>query len=170
MAKPCTPHLIAQRVQLFELQTANVKFLLGDLKGILSFEREYPPLVARFRTVRKTAAARCSRSQQCINADLHFRRVSRFGTSEPRDKFFLGKNRNPQFLCLFRLRRIRFPVVADKVRCLPRDAAGHGAALLFDVGFERAAVFEEVHIARDDEAQTFAGSVGLLFGGRRPPV
>ena len=33
MAKPCTPHLIAQRVQLFELQTANVKFLLGDLKG-----------------------------------------------------------------------------------------------------------------------------------------
>ena len=76
----------------------------------------------------------------------------------------------PQFLCLFRLRRIRFPVVADEVRCLPRDAAGHGAALLFDVGFERAAVFEEVHIARDDEAQTFAGSVGLLLGGRRPPV
>nr|DAV55598.1 MAG TPA: hypothetical protein [Caudoviricetes sp.] len=33
MAKPCTPHLIAQRVQLFELQTANVKFLSGDLKG-----------------------------------------------------------------------------------------------------------------------------------------
>ena len=30
MAKPCTPHLIAQRVQLFELQTANVKFLSGD--------------------------------------------------------------------------------------------------------------------------------------------
>ena len=83
----------------------------------------------------------------------------------PRDKFFLGKNRNPQFLCLFRLRRIRFPVVADEVRCLPRDAAGHGAALLFDVGFERAAVFEEVHIARDDEGQTFAGSVGLLLGG-----
>ena len=25
MAKPCTPHLIAQRVQLFKLQTANVR-------------------------------------------------------------------------------------------------------------------------------------------------
>ena len=45
MAKPCTPHLIAQRVQLFELQTANVKFLSGDLKGDTLFcEREYPPL------------------------------------------------------------------------------------------------------------------------------
>ena len=55
--------------------------------------------------------------------------------------------------------------MADEVRWLPRDAAGHGAALLVDVGFERAAVFEEVHIARDDEAQTLAGSVGLLLGG-----
>ena len=27
MAKPCTPHLIAQRVQLFEIETANVKRL-----------------------------------------------------------------------------------------------------------------------------------------------
>ena len=33
MAKPCTPHPIAQRVQLFKLQTRNVNFLLGDVKG-----------------------------------------------------------------------------------------------------------------------------------------
>ena len=48
MAKPCTPHPIAQRVQLFELLACNVKtFLLGDLKGdILFCEREYPPLPA----------------------------------------------------------------------------------------------------------------------------
>mgnify|MGYP006977405043 CR=1 FL=1 len=38
MAKPCTPHPIAQRVQLFKLQTRNVNFLLGDVKGgIFSF-------------------------------------------------------------------------------------------------------------------------------------
>ena len=53
MAKPCTPHPIAQRVQLFELQTANVGgrgetplvLSLGGVRGIFSFrEREYPPL------------------------------------------------------------------------------------------------------------------------------
>ena len=53
MAKPCTPHPIAQRVQPFKLQTANAggrgalpsSFLLGDLKGDILFrEREYPPL------------------------------------------------------------------------------------------------------------------------------
>ena len=35
MAKPCTPHLIAQRVQLFEIETANVKRL--------SFGRSHRP-------------------------------------------------------------------------------------------------------------------------------
>ena len=49
MAKPCTPHLIAQRVQLFKLQTANAgvegdspRLSLGDTKGVFSSEREYP--------------------------------------------------------------------------------------------------------------------------------
>ena len=55
MAKPCTPHPIAQRVQLFKLQTANVGVKgqrplrsLGGSKGaILSRERMHPPLVLR---------------------------------------------------------------------------------------------------------------------------
>ena len=50
MAKPCTPHPIAQREQLFKLQSANVGVkgqcpcvLLGDQKGaILSRERMAP--------------------------------------------------------------------------------------------------------------------------------
>ena len=44
MAKPCTPHPIAQRVQLFELQTANVKFSLGGFKGGYSLLKESIPL------------------------------------------------------------------------------------------------------------------------------
>ena len=37
MAKPCTPHLIAQRVQLFKPQTANVKAFLLDGHRPFSF-------------------------------------------------------------------------------------------------------------------------------------
>ena len=52
MAKPCTPHLIAQRVQLFEPQTGNVRgrggrplvLSLGGVRGIFSFEKENIPL------------------------------------------------------------------------------------------------------------------------------
>ena len=52
MAKPCTPHLIAQRVQFFKIETANVwgrggrplVLSLGGLRGILSFEKESIPL------------------------------------------------------------------------------------------------------------------------------
>ena len=52
MAKPCTPHPIAQRMQLFKLQTGNVggrgetplAFLWGIQRGVFSSEREYPPL------------------------------------------------------------------------------------------------------------------------------
>ena len=53
MAKPCTPHPIAQRAQFFKPQTGNVggrgglpsSFLLGVQKGDILFrEREYPPL------------------------------------------------------------------------------------------------------------------------------
>ena len=52
MAKPCTPHPIAQRAQFFKPQTGNVggrgglpsSFLLGVQKGDILFrEREYPP-------------------------------------------------------------------------------------------------------------------------------
>ena len=52
MAKPCTPHLIAQRVQFFKIETANVwgrggrplVLSLGGLRGILSFSKESIPL------------------------------------------------------------------------------------------------------------------------------
>nr|DAV55560.1 MAG TPA: hypothetical protein [Caudoviricetes sp.] len=49
MAQPCTPHPIAQRVQLFKLQTRNVggrgglpRISLGVPKGGFSLERESP--------------------------------------------------------------------------------------------------------------------------------
>ena len=53
MAKPCTPHPIAQRVQFFKIETANVwgrggrplVLSLGGLRGILSFEKESIPLL-----------------------------------------------------------------------------------------------------------------------------
>jgi hypothetical protein len=43
MAKPCTPHLIAQRVQLFKIKTANANaFLLdGHTARFLSTERKW---------------------------------------------------------------------------------------------------------------------------------
>ena len=57
MAKPCTPHLIAQRVQLFKLQTANVggrgetplAFLWGIQRGY-SLRKENTPFGAAART------------------------------------------------------------------------------------------------------------------------
>ena len=46
MAKPCTPHLIAQRVQLFKLQARNVNFLWeGVREGYLFFKKRYPSLI-----------------------------------------------------------------------------------------------------------------------------
>ena len=54
MAKPCTPHLIAQRVQLFEPKTGNVggrgglpSPFSGGFKGGILFEKRIPPLVPR---------------------------------------------------------------------------------------------------------------------------
>ena len=54
MAKPCTLHLIAQRVQLFELQSRNVggrgglpSSFSGGFKGGILFEKRIPPLVPR---------------------------------------------------------------------------------------------------------------------------
>ena len=50
MAKPCTPHPIAQRVQFFKLQTRNVggrgalpSRSLGGSRGPFSHVREWPP-------------------------------------------------------------------------------------------------------------------------------
>ena len=54
MAKPCTPHPIAQRVQLFKPQTGNggVKGQrplrsLGGQRGPFSHVREWPPLTPK---------------------------------------------------------------------------------------------------------------------------
>ena len=62
MAKPCTPHPIAQRVQFFKIETANVggegpsSFLSGVVKGDTLFrEREYPPFT-QSRTVRESSS------------------------------------------------------------------------------------------------------------------
>ena len=54
MAKPCTPHLIAQREQLFKIKTANVRgqgvrplaFLWGFQRGY-SLWKENTPFVSR---------------------------------------------------------------------------------------------------------------------------
>ena len=54
MAKPCTPYLIAQRVQLFKIKTANVRgqgvrplaFLWGFQRGY-SLWKENTPFVSR---------------------------------------------------------------------------------------------------------------------------
>ena len=46
MAKPCTPHLIAQRVQLLKLQARNVNFLWeGVREGYLFLKKRYPSLI-----------------------------------------------------------------------------------------------------------------------------
>ena len=54
MAKPCTPHQIAQRVQPFKLQTANAggrgalpSPFSGGFKGGILFGKRIPPLVSR---------------------------------------------------------------------------------------------------------------------------
>ena len=53
MAKPCTPHLIPQAEQFFEIETANVggrgalpSRSLGGSRGPFSHVREWPPLFA----------------------------------------------------------------------------------------------------------------------------
>ena len=46
MAQPCTPHLIAQRVQLFKLQARNAYFLWeGVREGYLFLKKRYPSLI-----------------------------------------------------------------------------------------------------------------------------
>ena len=60
MAKPCTPHPIAQRVQLFKIETANVgvegdspRVLLGDLKGAILSRERMAPFVRTLRVRRE---------------------------------------------------------------------------------------------------------------------
>ena len=65
MAKPCTPHLIAQRVQFFKIKTANVRgsrgkapcVLLGDLKGAILSRERMAPFAAPLRVRREKHAA-----------------------------------------------------------------------------------------------------------------
>ena len=46
MAKPCTPHPIAQRVQFFKLQARNAYFLWeGVREGYLFLKKRYPSLI-----------------------------------------------------------------------------------------------------------------------------
>ena len=65
MAKPCTPHLIPQAEQFFEIETANVggrgalpSRSLGVPKGIFSFAKENIPFApaARRRHILRTCA------------------------------------------------------------------------------------------------------------------
>ena len=68
MAKPCTPHLIPQAVQLFKLQTATVggrgelpSPFSGGFKGGILFGKRIPPLVPR-RARRSPSRARAGKS------------------------------------------------------------------------------------------------------------
>ena len=56
MAKPCTPHLIAQRVQIFKLQTRNENFLWeGVREGDLFLKKRSPSLLRIPCTVQGTS-------------------------------------------------------------------------------------------------------------------
>ena len=77
MAKPCTPHPIAQRVQFFKPKSGNVggrgvlpSRSLGGPRGIFSHVREYPPY-PQPHTVRGKAAASsgCSPSAPCAEKE-----------------------------------------------------------------------------------------------------
>ena len=64
MAKPCTPHPIAQRVQFFKLQTRNVggrgalpSRSLGGPRGPFSHVREWPPFPHSLRRAGNPIAA-----------------------------------------------------------------------------------------------------------------
>ena len=86
MAKPCTPHLIAQRVQLFKLQTANVggrgelpSPFSGGFKGGILFGKRIPPLLP--------VSALCGNGQ--LKGDTLFqKRVSPF--KSPKRNFTLA--------------------------------------------------------------------------------
>ncbi len=67
MAKPCTPHPIAQRVQFFELPACNVNFLWeGVREGYLFSKKRYPSLI------RAPYANREQKSPPATQADLSY--------------------------------------------------------------------------------------------------
>ena len=84
MAKPCTPHLIAQRVQFFEPKTGNVggrgglpSSFSGGFKGGILFEKRIPPLVprrARRSPSRASAGKRMQRCRAAIESPAPYRR------------------------------------------------------------------------------------------------
>ena len=84
MAKPCTPHPIAQRVQLFKPQTGNVGGrrgrplpFSGGFKGGILFEKRIPPLVprrARRSPSRASAGKRMQRCRAAIESPAPYRR------------------------------------------------------------------------------------------------
>ena len=77
MAKPCTPHLIPQAEQFFEIETANVggrgvlpSRSLGGPRGIFSHVREYPPYPQPHTVWGKAAASSgCSPSAPCAEKE-----------------------------------------------------------------------------------------------------
>ena len=67
MAKPCTPHLIPQAAQLFELQTANVRgrgglssSFSGGSKGGVLFGKRTPPLTGSSAHALHSPSALCA--------------------------------------------------------------------------------------------------------------
>ena len=79
MAKPCTPHPIAQRLQFFKLQTANVggrgdlpSRSLGGLRGPFSHAREWPPYSRPLHGAGKTSPCEYAgnNTTQCVKTML----------------------------------------------------------------------------------------------------
>ena len=79
MAKPCTPHPIAQRVQLFKPQTGNVggrgdlpSRSLGGLRGPFSHVREWPPYPRPLHGAGKNAPCEYAgnNTTQCVKTML----------------------------------------------------------------------------------------------------
>ena len=71
MAKPCTPHLIPQAAQLFELQTANVRgrgglssSFSGGSKGGVLFGKRIPPLTGSSAYALHSPSALCAESNR----------------------------------------------------------------------------------------------------------
>ena len=72
MAKPCTPHLIAQRVQLFKLQARNVNFLWeGVREGYLFLKKRYPSLIRIPCAAQGMDAALCAANYRFPYGKIH---------------------------------------------------------------------------------------------------
>ena len=106
MAKPCTPHPIAQRVQLFKCQSRNgggkgqgPLRSLGGPRGIFSHVREYPPYPQPHTVWGKAAASSgCSPSAPCA------------------EKERTSLSRSPLFLLIFCCAEAIIPLPASPLR------------------------------------------------------